>query len=107
MRVKLPIDCEGYKGEVEIKAPSEYQIMKYVRDCNFKIDEESTVSVMSNIESTLKMYDIAREHVSKVEIKKGTKKIKSFDELINDPECNEISRLVTKFVITGGKLSQD
>lgn len=106
---------EAFKGHVVLDMPSYPQRLMYVKSCQFAIKkgEDGTHQVsddMSNIDSLVKMIDIAKAHVKEVHLKRKdgdtVVEYKSYEDLLDDAYCDEISNEIAGAVINGVKLGK-
>ena len=98
---------EPFTGSIKIKSPSTRQRLKMVKECNFKIDENGDVTSNDNIDSMLKMYEIASDYISNVNIKhEDGSAFKSWDKMADDSLCDDLCQEVIQ-VVMGGSLGND
>jgi hypothetical protein len=102
-----------FEGYVSIDIPSYPQRLKYIKDCQFQVskDEKGQVSVtesMSNIDALIKMVELAKIHVKEVKITKcGEEVYKSFADMLDDADCDEIINEISGVILNGVKLGKN
>ena len=93
---------KDFTGEVVVNLPSARQRIRYVKECNFKFNNDGEVSVMDNIDALDKMYDIAEKHVNKVTLKhKDGASFKSFKAMADDALCDDVCQSIISIVLQG------
>lgn len=99
---------EKFKGHVMIKPPLMRERMRYVKECNFKTNQEGSVEIsVDNIDVLAKMIELAAPHITKVELEKDSYKYKSFEELEADSECQSIVMELAGKVFNGFTLGKN
>lgn len=97
------------EGSVEIDLPKYVQRLKYLREANFRINQDGTVSeTVDNLEVTIKAIELAEKHIKKVDltvIETGDK-IKSVDEMQYSPYCEECLTEIGFLVLNGPQLGK-
>jgi len=98
-----------FNGTVTIHVPSYPQRLEYIKACQFDVKQvadgqvEANVTA-SNISALIKMIELAKSHIKKIELTKEGTKYASFDELLDDPDCDEICNELATAVINGVKI---
>lgn len=92
-----------FSGIVKIEVPRYPQRLKYIKECNFAMDEKGQVkSGMDSIDSIIKMLEIASKHVQEVNLKhKDGAEFCTWDELQDNPMADGILNEVASAVING------
>ena len=105
---EFTVKCEKpYKGEVVIEVVRYKDRLRYIKECNFKIDSTGNVEIGGDqIESFIKMIELAEKHVKKVDVKHGDIHATSFDEMQDYLEFDNLVSLVASAVLNGGSVGK-
>jgi len=97
------------QGTIEIRLPKYTERLKYLRDCQFEINEAGEVEVSNGmLDSTIKMIEIAEKHVEKVDlVNEMSQEIKSFEQMEYHPECELILQELGQIMLNGVQLGND
>lgn len=92
------------EGQLRLSAPSLPQRMAYMEAINLKVKEDGTVDLgLANMGAIGKMLELSKGHYLSVDIKArdGSKEFKSYDEMILDPDCDDVLMEVAGVILHG------
>lgn len=105
---ELVYECkEPYEGSATIELPTYRERLKYVKECNFKIGEDSNIDASHDqVDSLIKMIDIGYKHIKKVNVKhiESGNTVKSLEEMENYKEFDALIPEICTLVLNGGQL---
>ncbi len=90
-----------YSGKVKIKVPKYVERNRMLREVNFKQNVGNEVDVNSNLESMDRLSEIVKEHVLKMEVKKGKTQFHSVEEIEYDMDANSFFTEVGMVIVRG------
>ena len=96
-------------GSVKIKIPSLVERYEYISQVGFKTNSDGTLdNNLESLKSVAQMVKLSQPHYVSVDIKKtdGTE-LKSYDDLVNDPDCDEIVIEVAGMLLNGFRPSKN
>lgn len=93
---------ENFRGEIIVKIPSLRTRLRYVKEANFKFNEDGEVSSMSNIDAMETMYTLSEKHIVSVNlVYKEDLKFKTFKDMSDDSCCDDICQDIIKIIMEG------
>lgn len=96
---------KDFEGKVVVTLPLFAQKLKYIKECNFKTNKKGEVEVgLEQLDSLIKMIEIAEKHIKSVEMKCGDIVAKSWEDLNSNPEFEPIIPEIATLVINGGQM---
>lgn len=96
-------------GSIEVDLPKYVQRLKYLKDANFKINQDGTVgNDVDNLDLTIRAVELAEKHIKKVEltVKETGQKIKSVEEMQYSPYCEGCLTEIGFLVLNGPQLGK-
>ena len=109
MQYNHNVKAKGFSGVVTITAPKYMQRMQYLKDCSFEVGPDGNITINSgNIDSIMKMWEIAKKHIVKIDITKTEVELKysTPDELEYDGDCDELINEICNLIMTGVKMGK-
>ena len=105
------LEIKNFKGEVRVSLPNYPTRMKYLRDMNFSFDKKGEVEKDMDMVGVLeKFYDLAEEHVSKVDLifddGISKEKMNSVEDLSCYEEGAEIIQKIGNVIVNGVQLGK-
>lgn len=105
MEIVKKIDQDGLVGEVKIRVPKYTERLRYVKECNFKLDGSGNAVLSTDqLDSVIKMIEFASKHVVSVDLKHGEKEFKTWEELECDPVCDSFISSFSGEILSGVSL---
>lgn len=96
-------------GSVKIRIPNLVERYEYISQVGFKAGADGAIeNNLESLKSIAQMVKLSQPHYVSVDIKKsdGTE-VKSYDDLITDPDCDEIVIEVAGMLLNGFKASKN
>jgi len=94
--MELKLNFEGFEGEVVLRVATNIERLEIMDTLGMdlmKLGAQSKDDLATNLMTTkniIQMLKLSESHYIKVNLKKGNKKYKSFDDLNNDSDCQAI-----------------
>lgn len=90
-----------YSGSVKLKLPKFAERSRILRDVNFKRDNKGEIDTFGSLESLERLEQVVKDHVLKMEVKKGKKIFNTCEELEYDNSYGTFVNEVATVVING------
>ena len=100
---------EKWIGKIVVNFPKYKQRLQYIKDCNFQTNEAGEITVGTDqIESIIKLVEIAGQHVEKVAIEhlETGLEVGSFEELEDYEDTQEIINVIGGKILAGVRLGE-
>jgi len=101
------LEKKVYEGSAKIMLPNYINKLKLIKECNFKTKNDGAVEIgMDQLDSVIILAEKAKPYVKEVEIKhlESGKIAKSYDDLLENWEFEEIISEVCALPLSGGKV---
>ena len=97
------------EGSIMLSAPSYMQRCNYIADANFDHGQKDNGidGLMKNMKAIAKMVELSKDHYKEVKLKYKADgvEIKSFEEMIENPDCDPVLQEVALAIMNGLKPS--
>lgn len=100
MEIKLTYENEGFDGHVIVKVATNIERFKImdkvgldIHDLTPSVDNDPKNSIekkFTSMSTMIKILEISKDFYKEIDLKKGDKVYKSFDDLDNDSACQNI-----------------
>ena len=103
---EIVFECkEPFEGSAKIELPKYTQRLKYIKECNFKVNADGEVDASTDqLDALMSMVEVAKKHISDVDIKCGEIHAKSFDDLEDFVEFDSLIPELASTVLNGGRV---
>lgn len=98
-----------WAGKIKIEFPKYTQRLKYIQECQFKLDESGEIKIsVDSVDSIVKMIEIARGHVKEVDVThiKTGYVFTQFEDLEDFQDCQEIINVIAGKILGGIQLGE-
>jgi hypothetical protein len=105
----VKVDSNGFKGSYTIEVPKFTQRLRYIKECNFKLDASGNLSVsIEESDAIIKMIEIASQHVKELNIEhvESGKKFDSMEQMEYDSDCDGILNEIGAKMLSGVQLGK-
>ena len=97
-----------FTGEVKIELPKYTQRLKYIKECNFRINADGEIDEgIDQVDSLIKMIEVAGQHIKSVKVKHESGiEVKSYEEMEDFTEFDSLVSELASFVLNGGQVGK-
>lgn len=97
------------KGNVKIRVPNMIERYEYISQVGFKANQDGQLENSSdNLRSIAQMVKLSQPHYLEVNLKHNDgSSIKSFDEMLDNPDCDEIMIEISGMILNGFRPSKN